>query len=94
MFDEKNVTLRRKVLFLGAVGGRGKTAVGGRGTMTVGGRGTIAVGVRWIIVSGLCRILVMSCNRDEINVPRFNIFLVGTLTFFRSGSILFSASHL
>ena len=86
MFDEKNVTLRRKVLFLGAVGGRGKTAVGGRGT--------IAVGVRWMIVSGLCRILVMGCSRDKINVPRFNIFLVGTLTFFRSGSILFSASHL
>lgn len=94
MFDEKKVTLRREVLFLGAVGGRGKTAVGGRGTMTVGGRGTIAVGGRWIIVFGLRRILVMDRSRGEINVSRFNIFLEGTLTFSLNGSILFSASHL
>ena len=94
LFDEKKVTLRREVLFLGAVGGRGKTAVGGRGTMTVGGRGTIAVGGRWIIVFGLRRILVMGLSRGEINVSRFNIFLEGTLTFSLNGSILFSASHL
>ena len=92
MFDEKKVTLRREVLFLGAVGGRGKTAVGGRGTMTVGGRGTIAVGGRWIIVFGLRRILVMGLSRGEINVSRFNIFLEGTFSL--NGSILFSASHL